>query len=514
MIRNHTAHNASLLEATLESTADGILVADLAGKIIRFNRKFVDLWGLSKEILDAREDKRAIQSVLDQLKDPETFTQRIKQLNTTPEVESYDVLEFNDGRIVERYSQPQKLGAKIIGRVWSFRDVTAKREAEKALKQAHEELKNIMNSISNSLWSAVLDKDGELTYRYCSPIIEKITGKPPTFYMEGQERWLSTVHPDDVGRLVQAISRIKHRQSSHEETEYRIFHTDGSVRWVRDSVSVLLLPNQDGIRLDGVISDITEQKNIELQRERLLEQENKLRLEAQKALHARTLFISIASHELKTPLTSLKMQLDFLSKVSEQPQNAIIAPAQLIEGCKKEADRFASLVDVLLDISRISTSHFSLNAQPMSLSGVLKEMLQRHHSELELAKCSLLMNIDDNVTGVWDRIRVEQVVTNLLSNAIKFGKTKPIEISLRSNEKAALLSVKDQGIGISKEKQIKIFEPFERAVLEKSFSGMGLGLYITNQIVQAHSGTITLESEPQKGSTFTVTLPKTFSIDT
>ncbi|HEU4760089.1 MAG TPA: PAS domain S-box protein, partial [Dehalococcoidia bacterium] len=129
----------SLLQATLESTADGILVVDLEGRIQSFNRKFVEMWRIPDAIVASADDDRALAFVLGQLKEPGGFLAKVRELYSQPEAESYDVLEFLDGRLFERYSQPQRVGGRCVGRVWSFRDVTAWRQAEQA-QRAHQEL--------------------------------------------------------------------------------------------------------------------------------------------------------------------------------------------------------------------------------------------------------------------------------------------------------------------------------------------------------------------------------------
>jgi PAS domain S-box-containing protein len=136
-------HSVSLLDATLESTADGILVVDREGKIEKFNRKFVQMWRIPESILASKDVDRALAFALDQLKEPEGFLKKVRGLYNLPEAESYDVLEFKDGRVFERYLQPQRIGDQIIGRVSSFRDVTERKWMEQTLIRSEEEAKRL-----------------------------------------------------------------------------------------------------------------------------------------------------------------------------------------------------------------------------------------------------------------------------------------------------------------------------------------------------------------------------------
>jgi PAS domain S-box-containing protein len=146
----------SLLRATLEATTDGILVVDENGKMVNFNRKFTEMWRIPDSVMESRDDKQALAWVLDQLKDPERFIKKVKELYAEPESKSYDWLEFKDGRIFERYSQPQKIGGKTVGRVWSFRDVTDRRLLEMTLKRQARYLEHIFDGV------IVTDLDGRI----------------------------------------------------------------------------------------------------------------------------------------------------------------------------------------------------------------------------------------------------------------------------------------------------------------------------------------------------------------
>jgi PAS domain S-box-containing protein len=147
MAEDALAKSVSLLQATFDSTADGILAIDRSGKIVTFNREFVEMWGIPNEIMALQDDATQIAFVQNQLKDPQAFQERIESLYEQPEAESYDLLEFQDGRFFERYSEPQRLGDKIIGRVWSYHDITERKQAEDALREEQEKSEKLLLNI-------------------------------------------------------------------------------------------------------------------------------------------------------------------------------------------------------------------------------------------------------------------------------------------------------------------------------------------------------------------------------
>ena len=238
------------------------------------------------------------------------------------------------------------------------------------------------------------------------------------------------------------------------------------------------------------------------ERERLLEE---LRL----ALDARDQFLAIAAHELRTPLTTLALVVDYLIP-ADIGRSSVVPPSidtRQLAMLNRQVDRLRALVAEMLDVSRITSGHLPLAPGPVDLRDVVCEVLERFDPEIQ--RCHVTVNVDvpDVVRGLWDAIRVDQVVTNLISNALKYGAGRPIDVSVRAEPPWAMVVVRDHGIGIPLEEQSRIFGPFTRAVTDRHHEGLGLGLWIAQQIVQASGGRITVDSRLGEGSTFTVELP-------
>ncbi len=249
------------------------------------------------------------------------------------------------------------------------------------------------------------------------------------------------------------------------------------------------------------IRDVTERKKIE-SRARLWRK-------AQEEVRERDEFLSIASHELRTPVTALQLQLQLLHRAAGQASP--IVPQVLVEkmdALERQTRRIALLVNELLDVSRMRLGHLELNLEEVDLASMVRESIEHLRDELERSGSPVAVRAPAPATGRWDRLRLEQVLTNLLVNAVKFGAGKPIAVSVEAVGDRARLRVEDQGIGIAPEHQERVFARFERAVPPQNFGGLGLGLYIARQIVEAHRGSISVLSEPGKGSTFTVDLPR------
>ncbi|MCC6552830.1 MAG: GAF domain-containing sensor histidine kinase [Polyangiaceae bacterium] len=279
----------------------------------------------------------------------------------------------------------------------------------------------------------------------------------------------------------------------------------------------------------------------------------RLYAEAQAAIRARDIFLTVASHELRSPLTALQIQVHSMRRMAARaasvpgpppadPTRGSIPPADAtrgssqshtalhaqldgrlpdtapaprslekiaakIEVAARQVARLTRLVDDLLDVSQIGAGRLKLRLERLDLLALVRDVHARLEGQLAQARCAFELRAEGPVVGLWDRSRLDQVVVNLLSNAMKYGTGAPISVELESTTSTARLCVRDHGIGIAPEDQARIFDRFERAVSERHYAGLGMGLWIVRKIVAAHGGSIRVDSKPGAGAAFTVELP-------
>ena len=232
-----------------------------------------------------------------------------------------------------------------------------------------------------------------------------------------------------------------------------------------------------------------------------------LYLASQRAVTARDEFLSVASHELKTPLTSLRLQLqNFTRLVGRGVEIPVERTEKVLHVANTQIERLANLIDELLDMARADAKQLDLRRVPMDLAELARDVVERCAGQLRNAACDVHLGIT-SAQGQWDRSRLDQVLTNLLHNAIKFGPGKPIDVMVNLQGNQAKISVRDHGIGIAAQDQRRIFNKFERIISKSNIGGLGLGLYVTQQIVTAHGGHIQVQSEVGEGTCFSVILP-------
>lgn len=249
--------------------------------------------------------------------------------------------------------------------------------------------------------------------------------------------------------------------------------------------------------LFSIIRDVTERKRCEAEREELL-------AGTQRALALRDDFLMIASHELRTPVTNVSLQLQQLVRLIERGATAehlgVVGDAAL-----REAQRLSALIAALLD-AQVAKGQLALDLAEVDLRELMTDVTERLRIRAEQAGSTVLVDVPE-IRGHWDRLRLDQVLTNLLLNAVKYGRGRPIHVHASAEGALVQIEIRDQGIGVATENTIRIFDKFERAV-PAHYGGLGLGLFIARQIVEAHEGRVEVESTPGVGSTFRVTLQR------
>ena len=229
--------------------------------------------------------------------------------------------------------------------------------------------------------------------------------------------------------------------------------------------------------------------------------------QAKEEVRARDEFLSVASHELRTPVTALHVQLQMLQRVVER----IGAPGPVrerVESLDRQVRRLAGLVEALLDLSRIRLGRMELAREPVDVSALAREVAAPYQADLDLAHgSSIRVLAPEPVVASLDRVRIEQVLANLLGNAVKFGEGKPVEVRVERSGAGVRVEVVDCGVGIDADQAERIFGRFERAAPAHHYPGLGLGLYVAREIVEAHGGKIRARGEPGKGASFSVEIP-------
>jgi PAS domain S-box-containing protein len=268
-------------------------------------------------------------------------------------------------------------------------------------------------------------------------------------------------------------------------------------------ISLSPLETEGGLLAMTAIRETTERKKLEEERVRLGQ--------AQEAVRLRDEFLSIAAHELRTPLTALQLQLDGLGQALaavEPPARAGYARvAARLDKALRNTARLTDLVNTLLDLSRIMGGRLRLRLEATDLAAVVRDVTEDFYDPSERAPCPVSIEAPERVVAVCDRSRFEQIFTNLLSNASKYGQGKPIAVRLHAGADGVELSVRDHGMGIAPDDLDRIFHKFERAAAARNHGGMGLGLYISRYLAEAHGGTIQVTSTLGDGATFVVRIP-------
>ncbi|MBS2031496.1 MAG: PAS domain-containing protein [Deltaproteobacteria bacterium] len=548
------AHDAlrrerALLQAQSDASLDATLIVAPSGELLYMNRRFHALWGLKPTTGATSDDARALQTARDKVADPEGFVRRIQEIYASPDATSHDEVLMRDGRVLERYSAPA-LGedGERYGRVWFFRDVTEAKRAEQRERLLIEEraarstaelakgrwqfLAEVSQRLGSSLnLDAVLRETGALSLRRLADCcFIDLLGEDGALHaaatscadpvrnaaLERLREFRGAGTPQDMAEALRTGQPQLTRLGLRPPTDPARAEDEAGFASLRISW-LLTLPLGPRDRQLGTLTlgragaptFADQQMAVELASRAATAIESALLYQrAQEAIGLRDDFLSVASHELRTPMTALRLSLQALMRQAEQhPERESETTDRLVRAASRYEVRLSKLVDTLLDVTRIESGNLALELEPVDLCAVAQEVVSLFQAEAARSHTAIVLQAPGPVVGHWDRSRLEQVVTNLLSNALKYGAGRPVHVEIASSQGRAQLVVRDQGIGVPVEQHEKIFGRFERAVSSRHYGGLGLGLYIVKGITEALGGKVWLKSAPGAGATFTVELP-------
>jgi PAS domain S-box-containing protein len=371
------------------------------------------------------------------------------------------------------------------------RDLTERHKAEELLQRSEERFRLLVSNVRDYA-IFMLDPTGRV-----------VTWNSGAVRLKGYsareivgEHFSRFYPPEDQAANKPALElEIATREGRFEEEGWRV-RKDGTRFWASVIITAMLDQGGKLLGFSKVTRDLTEHKRAEEERLRLVQ--------AQEALRLRDEFLSIAAHELKTPLTALQLQLQGLKKhlVSLEPRDS-----DRLDRALHSTGRLSELIETLLDVSRLSTGRLALQPERFELVTTVKDVVERLREAAARASCPVRVQAVAPLEGRWDRLRIEQVLTHLLSNAFKYAAGGPVELSLAREGTEALLVITDSGPGLPEAALPRLFGRFERAASMSHYGGLGLGLYVCREIVEAHGGSISAENAPGGGARFTVRLP-------
>ncbi|MEH2050139.1 PAS domain-containing protein [Nostoc sp.] len=382
------------------------------------------------------------------------------------------------------------------------RDITDRKKIELLLQESEARLKLAYKATQSGLWDwDIIHNSAHVSEEYIN-----LFGLDPTTKEITYQLWLSILHPDDRTSAHEAVSRTIQQQEEYYEDDYRVLHPDG-IRWLASKGQIFYNAAGNAVRMVGNVQDITDRKQAEIERDRLLQLEQAARAEAERANRIKDEFLAVLSHELRSPLNPILGWTKLLQtrKFSETKT------AEALATIERNAKLQTQLIDDLLDLAKILRGKLSIDAAPVNLAFVIESAIDTVNTAA-LSKSIVLHSILPNIGQVsGDSNRLQQIVWNLLSNAIKFTpKGGRVETRLEQVDDQAQIIVSDTGKGISSDFLPYIFESFrqEDVSITRKYGGLGLGLAIVRQLVEAHGGTIAADSPGVGlGATFTVQLP-------
>ncbi len=482
----------SLLQATLESTADGILVVGFNGNITNYNVQFIKMWNIPENIMKEGKDRETISFILSQLKSPKDFVKKVNTLYSNPEEESFDVLEFKDGRTFERYSRPQRIEGRPVGRVWSFRDITQRKLAEEQLQESEERYRRLVEYSPDAI--AV---HGEGKFLFANPAAIKLIGATDESQLIGMPV-MKVIHPDYIEIVRQRMLIGMKERKALPPMEEKFIRLDDSVIDVEVTSLPIIFKGKSATQV--VVRNITEQKKLQYQF-----------FQSQKIQSIGTLAGGIA-HDFNNILAIILGYSSTLEKNRSDSKKH----AEGISAINQAIDRGAALVRQILTFARKTDVIF----EPVSVPDLIHEllsMLKETFSKTITFTQTYTPEIPDIIA---DRTQIHQTLLNLCVNArdampnggsitIKAEQWKREDIHRRfpsaPEETYVCISVADTGMGMDETTYTRVFDPF--FTTKEKGKGTGLGLSVVYGVMQSHHGFVDVESKVGVGTTFYLFFP-------
>ncbi|SDL51356.1 PAS domain S-box-containing protein [Maridesulfovibrio ferrireducens] len=508
--RAEIERSVSLLTATIESSADGILAVDGYGQVVAWNSRFADMWDIPEQLLNDGIVTDIFGFILSLVEIQESASDKIWKFPFESEPDNVDEFILKDGRIIERYSNSQRIGSEVVGRVWSFRDVTDRRKSEKALEESYRRLNDIIEFLPDP--TMVVDAEGVLVA--WNKAMEDVTGvSKENMVGKGNYEYALPFYgvrkpillnwaidaeeaiPSDMYEYVQRKGNVLFG----EVYAPKVFGGEGAYFWgvacpLRDASGKIY----GGIECLRNVTD----------RRRVARELNRAKLDAEAATRAKSEFLANMSHEIRTPMNSI-------IGLGHLVLNSILDTTQreCLEKMMSSADSLLSIIDEILDFSKIEAGKLVLENTEFALDNVLDKLCNLVAIKAEQKGLDFVLSVASDVPHriIGDPLRLGQILTNLTNNAIKFTKEGEVALLIscvgechNPSDICLKFIVRDSGIGLSKEEIDELFKSFSQADASttRKFGGTGLGLAISKSLVNLMGGAISVESQPGLGSSF------------